>query len=189
MAKDGAHTDFRGEMSYGDYLRLDALLSAQAPLSGQHDELLFIVMHQVKELWLKLLGHELDAAIAAIRADTLRPAFKHLARCGRVQEQRQRLPRAQANQLSVRVELQADCFAGIWAAHTRQAGVLEDGDIEEAMNAASAIGDDRLQKQAGGRVVPDSFTHGSSAQRMRWFKRGYDTGRVQACDTFQAERL
>jgi tryptophan 2,3-dioxygenase len=87
MAKDGVHTDFRDAMSYGDYLRLDALLSAQAPLSGQHDELLFIVMHQVKELWLKLLGHELDAAIAAIRADTLRPAFKHLARCGRVQEQ------------------------------------------------------------------------------------------------------
>jgi len=87
MAETGIHTDFRDRMSYGDYLRLDTLLAAQAPLTEQHDELLFIVMHQVKELWMKLLNHELDAAMATIRADQLRPAFKCLARVSRIQEQ------------------------------------------------------------------------------------------------------
>ena len=96
----------------------------------------------------------------------------------------------QANALSVRQELQANCFAGLWANHADQARqILESGDVEEALNAASAIGDDRLQKQAQGRVVPDSFTHGSSEQRVRWFKRGLETGDMKACDTFGAERL
>ena len=84
---DGIETDFAGRMSYGDYLQLDRLLSAQQPLSGQHDELLFITIHQVQELWLKLLGHELSLAMAEIRADALRPAFKALARVGRIQAQ------------------------------------------------------------------------------------------------------
>jgi predicted metalloprotease len=91
-----------------------------------------------------------------------------------------------ANALSVRQELQADCFAGIWAYHadrTRQ--LLETGDIEEALNAANAIGDDRLQMQSLGRVVPDSFTHGTSAQRIEWFKRGLATGSLSSCNTFQ----
>jgi predicted metalloprotease len=100
--------------------------------------------------------------------------------------------KADANALSVRVELQADCFAGIWA-HQVEADDenlrLEPGDIEEGLNAASAIGDDRLQKEATGRVVPDSFTHGSSAQRVRWFQRGLDTGDMEACDTFNADQL
>jgi tryptophan 2,3-dioxygenase len=87
MPESGIHTDFRDRMSYGDYLRLDTLLSAQAPLTNEHDELLFIVMHQVKELWMKLLNHELDAAMADLRADRLRPAFKCLARISRIQEQ------------------------------------------------------------------------------------------------------
>ncbi len=87
MPESGIHTDFRDRMSYGDYLRLDTLLSAQAPLTAEHDELLFIVMHQVKELWMKLLNHELDAAMADLRADRLRPAFKCLARISRIQEQ------------------------------------------------------------------------------------------------------
>jgi predicted metalloprotease len=108
-----------------------------------------------------------------------------LGTSARVHEARQRLPEAEANALSVRLELQADCFAGVWAHHaetSRQA--IEEGDIEEALRAASAIGDDRLQRQAGGRVVPDSFTHGSSAQRVGWFRRGYETGAPEACDTF-----
>ncbi|MFN3687485.1 tryptophan 2,3-dioxygenase [Salinarimonas sp.] len=87
MATDGVKTDFSNDMSYGDYLRLDVLLSAQEPLSGQHDETLFVVIHQVQELWMKLFIHELDSAMGAIREDRLRPAFKALARCGRIQEQ------------------------------------------------------------------------------------------------------
>ena len=103
---------------------------------------------------------------------------------------RQRGDRAIANAMSVRQELQADCFAGVWAHHanrTRQ--VLEQGDLEEALGAAAAIGDDRLQRQTQGRVAPESFTHGSSAQRVRWFKRGFDAGAVNQCDTFRAEQL
>jgi predicted metalloprotease len=89
-----------------------------------------------------------------------------------------------ANRMSVRVELQADCYAGIWAKFTEQEGILDTGDLEEALNAAHQIGDDTLQKQSQGYVVPDSFNHGTSQQRMTWFKRGYDTGRVADCDTF-----
>jgi predicted metalloprotease len=96
----------------------------------------------------------------------------------------------EANALSVRLELQADCFAGVWARNADQArGILESGDVETALNAATAIGDDALQKQAQGYVVPDSFTHGSSAQRVRWFKRGLESGKVSACNTFQARQL
>ncbi|MBL8264903.1 neutral zinc metallopeptidase [Steroidobacter sp.] len=103
---------------------------------------------------------------------------------------RQRASEVEANALSVRQELQADCFAGIWAHNAdRSRQLLEQGDIEEGLNAASAIGDDRLQKQGRGYVSPESFTHGSSEQRVRWFKRGFENGSVQACDTFAANSL
>jgi len=108
----------------------------------------------------------------------------------KVHELRQRVSPVQANRLSVRLELQADCFAGVWANRANKLrNILEPGDIEEALNAASAIGDDRLQRQSRGYVTPDSFTHGTSAQRVRWFKRGFDTGAVEACDTFEADQL
>jgi predicted metalloprotease len=97
------------------------------------------------------------------------------------------LGEAEGNAISVRTELQADCFAGIWANHTNQKGILDAGDIDEALTAATAIGDDTLQKQGQGYVVPDSFTHGTSEQRARWFKRGYEQGKVEACDTFQGD--
>ncbi|MES1152291.1 MAG: neutral zinc metallopeptidase [Dongia sp.] len=95
-----------------------------------------------------------------------------------------------ANGISVRVELQADCFAGVWAYHANQERkILEPGDVEEALNAAAAVGDDRLQKQSQGYIVPDSFTHGSSAQRVRWFKTGFSRGEIGDCDTFRAKQL
>lgn len=93
--------------------------------------------------------------------------------------------KAQANRLSVGLELQADCFAGVWGKAMQQQGILDSGDLEEALNTAQAIGDDRLQKQSMGRVVPDSFTHGTSQQRLYWFKRGFDTGDPTQCDTFK----
>jgi len=107
----------------------------------------------------------------------------------RVQAARQRGSEREANALSVRLELQADCFAGVWAFHADKARqILEQGDVEEALNAASAIGDDRLQKRSQGHVTPDSFTHGSSAQRVEWFQRGLKSGRMDQCDTFAAGR-
>lgn len=103
---------------------------------------------------------------------------------------RGRISQREQNALSVRLELQADCYAGIWARHSQQArNWLEQGDLESALNAASQIGDDHLQRQQTGVVRPDSFTHGSSAQRQRWFTRGWETGSVQACDTFKAQNL
>ena len=109
---------------------------------------------------------------------------------GKVDAMRGRISQTQQNALSVRVELQADCYAGIWANKSQQAkNWLDQGDIESALNAANHIGDDTLQRQQGGVVRPDSFTHGSSAQRVRWFTQGYKTGNVQACDTFNAQSL
>jgi hypothetical protein len=108
----------------------------------------------------------------------------------KVSQARQRASKAEANALSVRMELQADCLAGVWGKHTdTMKGVLEPGDLEAALNAASAIGDDRLQQQAQGRIVPESFTHGSSEQRVRWFKRGFESGDMSQCNTFKAAKL
>jgi predicted metalloprotease len=107
-----------------------------------------------------------------------------------VERIRPRLSERQSNALQVRVELQADCFAGVWANKAQEAkAIFEPGDIEAALNAASAIGDDRIQRRTQGYVVPDSFTHGSSEQRVRWFKRGFETGSLQQCDTFNAKDI
>jgi hypothetical protein len=109
---------------------------------------------------------------------------------GKVDAARDRMSEVEFNKLSVRMELQADCLAGVWANHAqRDRKILQGGDLEEALNAATAIGDDRLQKQGRGYVVPDSFTHGTSVQRMRWFKVGFDNGNLKACDTFTAKAL
>ncbi|PWL17060.1 flagellar biosynthesis protein FlgM [Falsochrobactrum shanghaiense] len=102
-------------------------------------------------------------------------------------QMRQSMNEAQANQMSVRVELQADCFAGVWGYYTEQKGILESGDLEEALNAAHQIGDDTLQRRSQGYVVPDSFNHGTSAQRAKWFQRGFDSGKLDACDTFSGD--
>jgi predicted metalloprotease len=100
-----------------------------------------------------------------------------------------RVSKQEMNQAQVRVELQADCFAGVWAHHAGNAKLLDPGDVEEGLTAAAAIGDDRIQKQTQGTVVPESFTHGSSAQRVRWFRRGMDTGQLRDCDTFNSNVL
>src|SRR5215216_196334 len=108
----------------------------------------------------------------------------------KVQQMQRGADKREANQLQVKVELQADCFAGIWAHNSDQAKhMIEPGDVEAALQTAAAIGDDRLQKQAQGRVVPDAFTHGSSAQRMRWFSTGFKSGTVSSCNTFSAAQL
>ena len=106
-----------------------------------------------------------------------------------VNQQRQRVSEAESNALSIRVELQADCYAGIWAKHSEKIGAVEDGDLAEALTAAAAVGDDAIQKRTQGYVVPESFNHGTSEQRARWFKRGYESGSVDSCDTFQASQL
>ncbi|HET9477768.1 MAG TPA: neutral zinc metallopeptidase [Pyrinomonadaceae bacterium] len=107
----------------------------------------------------------------------------------RVHAMQQRVTEAEANQLSVRLELQADFFAGMFARYVQNQGLLEAGDVEEALQAASAVGDDRIQRRTTGRVVPDSFTHGTSEQRLRWFRKGYDTGDMRQGDTFGTRDL
>lgn len=107
-----------------------------------------------------------------------------------VMRERQGASEDEANALSVRQELQADCFAGVWAANAqRSKSILEPGDIDEALRAASAVGDDTIQRRSRGYVVPESFTHGTAEQRQRWFRTGFDTGRINACDTFKARQL
>lgn len=104
----------------------------------------------------------------------------------KVQNARARASQVEGNRLSVRLELQADCLSGVWAYHANRArNIIEEGDVEEALGAASAIGDDRLQKQSRGFVVPDAFTHGTSEQRVRWFRRGLESGDINRCNTFQ----
>ena len=111
----------------------------------------------------------------------------------KVEQMRESMSKRDANAMSVRVELQADCFAGVWANHANKerggTATITDSDVDQALAAATAIGDDRLQKQAQGRIVPDSFTHGSSAQRVRWFRTGLQSGDPKKCDTFKAQQL
>jgi predicted metalloprotease len=104
----------------------------------------------------------------------------------KVEAAQQQNPR-QAKALSVRLELQADCFAGVWAHSTQQRNILQEGDVDEALNAASSVGDDRIQKQTTGQVNPETWTHGSAAQRSQWFKTGFDSGQIKSCDTFGSQ--
>ena len=133
-----------------------------------------------------------DFAQAYVIAHEVGHHIQHLTGVSdKVQQARQSArSEAQANQYSVRLELQADCYAGVWAHHADGANrILEPGDVEEAMRAAAAIGDDALQKQAQGYAVPDSFTHGTSQQRMRWFNQGLTTGDIRKCDTFSVATI
>ena len=137
------------------------------------------------------LGAPGDFAQAYVIAHEVGHHVQHLlGTSAKLEQARKRVSQAEYNALSVRLELQADCYAGIWAHDTEQSkGLMESGDLQEAMNAASQIGDDALQRGSGREVVPESFTHGSSAQRMRWFQRGFESGDMAQCDTFNARAL
>lgn len=137
------------------------------------------------------LGAPGDFAQAYVIAHEVGHHVQHLLGIsGQVEQMRGHVSQVAYNRLSVKLELQADCLAGVWAHHAdQQRQILEQGDIEEAMNAAAKIGDDALQRAQTGQVVPDSFTHGTSAQRQRWFRTGLQSGSVQACDTFSAASL
>ncbi len=164
--------------------------AAAGPFYCPGDEKLYIDLSFYNELS-RRFGASGDFAMAYVVAHEVGHHIQNLLGATKqVDAQRGRLPKAQFNDLSVRLELQADFYAGVWAHHNQKMKqVLEDGDIEEALNAANAIGDDNLQKQAQGYAVPESFTHGTSAQRMRWFKKGFETGDLRQGDTFGARNL
>lgn len=163
-----------------------AASASMGPFYCPADSKVYIDLSFYRDLRLRH-GAPGDFAQAYVIAHEVGHHVQHLMKISdRVHRAKQSVSKADANALSVRLELQADCLAGVWANNTQSAKqVLEQGDIEEALTAASAIGDDRLQKQATGRINPESFTHGSSAQRMAWFKRGFQRGSFAACDTFE----
>jgi predicted metalloprotease len=164
--------------------------AAVGPFYCSADERVFIDLSFFDELEQRL-GASGDFAQAYVLAHEVGHHVQNLlGTSARIQALRQRVDEIEGNQLSVRLELQADCYAGLWARHAEKtAAILEPGDIEEALGAASAVGDDRLQRRAEGQVVPDSFTHGTSGQRMRWFRNGFDTGTLEACDSFKEAGL
>jgi predicted metalloprotease len=162
--------------------------AAMGPFYCPGDEKLYIDLSFFRDLQTRF-GAPGDFAQAYVIAHEVAHHVQKLTGAfNRMESARARGSQAEANEMSVRTELQADCYAGVWGYHAGAMNQLEPGDIAEALNAATAIGDDRLQKQGQGRVVPESFTHGSSEQRMRWFKRGFDSGRPQDCDTFSTAR-
>ena len=164
--------------------------SAMGPFYCPADQKVYLDMD-----FFEALQRQLNAPGEFARAYVIAHEVGHhvqtlLGTTGKVDSLRGRVSERENNALSVRMELQADCFAGIWANKSQQAkNWLEQGDLESAMNAAARIGDDHLQRQQTGMVRPDTFTHGSSAQRQRWFAQGFKTGSVQACDTFNAQSL
>jgi hypothetical protein len=163
--------------------------AAIGPFYCSGDERVYIDLSFYRELRSRFQAPG-DFAQAYVIAHEVGHHVQHLlGTSGKVHQMQQRMSEREANQLSVRLELQADFYAGVWAHYAQRKGLLEAGDIEEALNAATAIGDDRLQQQGQGYVVPDSFTHGTSAQRVRWFRRGLETGDIRQGDTFSARSL
>ncbi|GAA4892790.1 KPN_02809 family neutral zinc metallopeptidase [Ferrimonas pelagia] len=163
--------------------------AAMGPFYCPADQTIYIDLSFYEDLR-QQLGAPGDFAQAYVIAHEVGHHIQTLTGISQAMHQRQqRMSEAAANQESVKLELQADCLAGVWASYIDQQQWLESGDIEEAMQAAEAIGDDRLQMQSQGRIVPDSFTHGTSAQRLRWFQLGFTTHDPSACDTFNASEL
>ncbi|WP_145488944.1 KPN_02809 family neutral zinc metallopeptidase [Yersinia aleksiciae] len=158
--------------------------SVMGPFYCPADSTVYIDLSFYEEMKNKL-GADGDFAQAYVIAHEVGHHVQHLMGIdSKVRQQQQGATQAEANRLSVKMELQADCFAGVWGKAMDEQQVLEVGDLQEALNAAQAIGDDRLQQQSQGRVVPDSFTHGTSQQRYTWFKRGFDSGDPNSCNTF-----
>ena len=164
--------------------------SAVGPFYCPGDQKVYIDLSFYRDMKVKL-GAPGDFAQAYVIAHEVGHHVQNLFGVARqVRERQSRSSEVEANALSVKMELQADCLAGIWAREANAtASILEQGDLEEALNAASQIGDDRLQKRSQGYAVPESFTHGSSEQRMRWFQKGFDATSLSACDTFAADAL
>lgn len=160
--------------------------AAAGPFYCPGDQKLYLDLSFLGEM--KRMGATGDFALAYVIAHEVGHHVQTLLGTARqVREMQARASQVQANQIQVAMELQADCFAGVWANHgQKQRKFLEEGDLEEAVNAAASVGDDHLQRMAGRRVVPEAFTHGSSAQRMEWLKRGLSTGDPQACNAFEA---
>jgi uncharacterized protein len=162
--------------------------AAMGPFYCPNDERVYIDLSFYDELK-RRFGAPGDFAQAYVIAHEVGHHVQHILGSDRRVHQASDGERGGATGLSVRLELQADCYAGVWAHSTEQRQLLEAGDVEEALKAASVIGDDALQRQAGQGVRPESFTHGSSQQRTRWFKRGFESGEIAACDTFSASAL
>jgi len=160
--------------------------TAVGPFYCPRDEKLYIDLAFFRELRTRFRAPG-DFAVAYVVAHEVGHHVQNLlGTMDRVDSARRRMSEGQANQVSVRLELQADFLAGVWAHYAQNRGIVEPGDVEEALGAASAVGDDRLQREGQGYVVPDSFTHGTSEQRARWFRKGLETGDVRAGDTFNA---
>jgi predicted metalloprotease len=164
--------------------------SAMGPFYCPGDKKVYIDLSFYQDMKNKL-GAPGDFAQAYVIAHEVGHHVQNLLGiASKVTARRMRVSQAEGNELSVRMELQADCFAGVWAQEANaSAKILEEGDIEEGLNAAAAIGDDRLQKRSQGYVVPESFTHGTSAQRVGWFKRGLEARSLRDCDTFATNNL
>ena len=164
--------------------------SAMGPFYCPGDQKVYIDLAFFRELKTRFQAPGEFAQAYVIAHEVGHHVQNLLGVANKVHEAQRRLPKAEANALSVRMELQADCLAGVWGKRADDMKrILDSGDLETALAAATAIGDDRLQQQAQGRVVPESFTHGTSAQRVRWFKRGFETGDFNRCNTFQADTL
>ena len=162
--------------------------SAVGPFYCPADERVYLDLSFYEDMR-RQLGAPGDFAWAYVIAHELGHHVQNLTGANAEVDRLSREDPGSANELSVRLELQADCYSGIWASTVYEEGALERGDLDEAFTASEAVGDDRLQEQAGGRVDPDSFTHGTSEQRRRWFEAGYESGDPAACDTFAAEEL
>lgn len=166
-----------------------AASSATGPFYCPADSKVYIDLSFYNDLQ-ERFGAPGDFAMAYVVAHEVGHHIQHLlGTTDKVDKMRGKVSEEELNALSVRLELQADFLAGVWAHHTQRKDLLDEGDIEEALKAANAIGDDRLQMEAQGRVVPDAFTHGTSEQRMRWFRRGFETGDIRQGDTFSANSL
>ena len=161
--------------------------SSSGPFYCPGDQKLYIDLGFYSELK-ERFGAPGDFAQAYVITHEIGHHVQHLLGIDRAVREKQAADPRNENAYSVALELQADCFAGVWGHETAQRGILEKGDVEEGLNAAAAIGDDRIQRAAGRRVSPDAFTHGSSEQRVTWFRKGLDTGDLKACDTFRAMR-